>query len=308
MTLPEIERLFAQGRYLEVRLATEQAAQMDDHQREKQLYALTLSKSGAAGTAEKFFRKVYEVAPQNPENAGIMGGILKELFRYTREQHYAVEARKIYLDNFNVTANYYTGINAAAMHAVTGSMGAARDIARNLISGLQPSTTDFWEIVTLAEAKLLLKQTAEAIELYNAGRKLAGQDWGKVNSVFKQLWLLNHYFTVPRIIIKAFSPPNVAAFVGHMIDKVGARTRFPESIASEIKIQIQERIQLLNIQIGYCSLACGGDILFAEALTESLGDVNIILPFPKEDFLETSVRFAGESWVQRFEALEKKWP
>jgi hypothetical protein len=55
-------------------------------------------------------------------------------------------------------------------------------------------------------------------------------------------------------------------------------------------------------------LACGGDILFAEALAEAGGELNLWLPFPKKDFLETSVRFAGQEWVDRFERLEERWP
>jgi hypothetical protein len=110
------------------------------------------------------------------------------------------------------------------------------------------------------------------------------------------------------MIIKAFSPPKIAVFMGHMIDRPGARTRFPASIETQVKTVLAERIKLLDIQVGYCSLACGGDILFAEALTEACGDVNIYLPFLKEDFLETSVRFGGQEWVNRFESLEKKWP
>src|SRR5258708_26239685 len=186
MNLPEIEKLFAQGRYLEVRLFTEEFAAQEDHQREKQLYALSLSKSGAAGMAEKFFRPVYNQTSEDTESAGIMGGILKELFRYTRDQHYAVEARKIYSDNFNSTGNYYTGINAASMHAITGRLNTAREIAANVISKLPAAASEFWEIVTQAEAKLLLKQTHEAVELYTEGRKLAGNDWGKVNIVYNQ--------------------------------------------------------------------------------------------------------------------------
>ncbi len=307
MNLLEIEKLFSQGRYLEVRLLTEQFTEHEDHLREKQLYALALSKSGAAGKAEFFFKQVYDKAPNDPENAGIMGGILKELFRYTHDQHYAVEARKIYHDNFNITGHYYTGINAASMLAITGRLSAAREIAGKIISSL-PSPSDFWEIMTLAEAKLLLKQTHEAVELYNQGRKLADKDWGKINIIYKQLWMMNHYFPIPNLIIKAYRPPKIGVFIGHMIDREGGSVRFPKSIEAQVKSAIVERIKLMDIQIGYCSLACGADILFAEALTEACGDVNIYLPFPKKDFLETSVRFAGQEWVDRYEALEKKWP
>ncbi|HCW06297.1 MAG TPA: hypothetical protein DGG95_02910, partial [Cytophagales bacterium] len=272
------------------------------------LYALSLSKAEASGAAEKFFSPVYSATPANEENAGIMGGILKELFRYTQDQKYAIEARDIYANNFNQTESYYTGINAASMFALTGKSVTAKEIANKILAKLSIDTSDFWEIVTIAEAKLLLKKSQEAVEFYSRGRKLAGKDWGKINSVYKQLWMINHYFPVPSSVIKAFSPPKIGVFVGHMVDREGGNVRFPKSIVPQIKQAIDERLKSLDIQIGYCSLACGGDILFAEALTENNGDVNVYLPFPKEDFLKTSVSFAGQEWVDRFEKLEQKWP
>jgi hypothetical protein len=55
-------------------------------------------------------------------------------------------------------------------------------------------------------------------------------------------------------------------------------------------------------------LACGSDILFAEAMAETNAQVTIYLPFGKEDFLKTSVAFAGDHWVNRFNELVKKYP
>jgi hypothetical protein len=38
------------------------------------------------------------------------------------------------------------------------------------------------------------------------------------------------------------------------------------------------------------------------------GEVNIWLPFAKEDFIEASVRFAGGNWLERFEKLIARFP
>ena len=43
-------------------------------------------------------------------------------------------------------------------------------------------------------------------------------------------------------------------------------------------------------------------------MVETGGELNLYLPFATADFLDVSVRFAGEQWVQRFEALTKKFP
>jgi class 3 adenylate cyclase len=82
-----------------------------------------------------------------------------------------------------------------------------------------------------------------------------------------------------------------------------SKPRFPEQISKEIKAAILEILVEKNIRIGYSSLACGGDILFVEALLEMGGEPNIYLPFSKSDFLETSVEFAGQEWVDRFKKI-----
>jgi class 3 adenylate cyclase len=51
------------------------------------------------------------------------------------------------------------------------------------------------------------------------------------------------------------------------------------------------------------ALASGGDILFAEDLIERGAEVNVLLPLAVPEFIEASVRPAGESWVARFHNL-----
>jgi class 3 adenylate cyclase len=61
-----------------------------------------------------------------------------------------------------------------------------------------------------------------------------------------------------------------------------------------------------DIGFAYCSAACGADILFIEQALARDIEVNVTLPFAREDFVRTSVAFAGGEWVGRFErALEK---
>jgi class 3 adenylate cyclase len=58
----------------------------------------------------------------------------------------------------------------------------------------------------------------------------------------------------------------------------------------------------MHIGAAYGSLASGADILFAEALLRQGVALNVVLPFAATDFVEASVRPAGEDWVARFEA------
>ena len=303
-----IEHLIEQGRYLEARSLTMKAIARDADIRIQQLHALALSKSGMPVAAKDFLEKVYIIHPEDAETAGILGGIYKELFKQTEDSEYAIQSRDTYLKNFSITGSYYTGINAATMSAIAGQARKGREIAQEVISKIG-ETQSFWEIATLGEAYLLTKDYKKSIELYQKARQLAGMDWGMISSVHNQLWLISHYMNVPSEILKIFNPPAVAAFVGHMIDRPDRPSpRFPSSIEGAVKEAIRASIQSNKIAIGYCSLACGGDILFAEAMEEEGGEVNIFLPFNKEDFIRESVSFAGGNWTERFDALMSKHP
>lgn len=308
MTSPDhIHQLLNQGRYLEARSESEKLISTSDDLVTKQIHALALSKSGTPQAAAEFFAPIHQQHPDDAETAGIMGGIYKELFRQTQSQKYALLSRDAYLNNFVITHNHYTGINAATMSAIAGKFQRGREIAQEVLAVLPESSSDFWELATKAEAKLLNKDPRTAADLYFKAHKLAGSDWGKINIVYNQLWMLNHYMLVPGEILKAFSPPNVAVLIGHMIDHPDRTVpRFPAQYAQTVKDTLTGIVKSLNVRIGYTSLACGSDTLFAEVIQESGGELNLFLPFKKDDFLDTSVRFAGEEWVRRFEKVTEE--
>ncbi len=299
-SLDEIEILISQGRFLEAGTHAKNPV-MADNLRAKQLYALALSKSGAPESARDFLEPVYHQNPEDPETAGILGSIYKELFKKNQQSAFAVQSRDTYLKNFIATNSSYTGINAAAMSARLMQSSKAKELSRTVVEVINPATTDFWELATLGEANLLIKERDKSMAYYVAARNQATTDWGKVTSVYNQLWLLNHYLPVSKELLHIFAPPTVVAFTGHMIDAPQRATlRFPESISPQVKDAIGSAIQTLHASIGYCSLACGADILFAEAMLEAGGEVIALIPFDREDFIDTSVRFAGEDWIKRY--------
>ncbi len=308
-TPDHIESLISQGRYLEARYLIENNTTDANAIKSEQLYGLALSKSGMPEDALQRLEALYKTYPDDPETAGILGSVYKELFKKNQQTSFALLARDTYLKNFIITKNYYTGINAAAMSAMIMQGSKSREIANEIIRMIDLETNNFWELATLGEAYLLIKNRTKAIEYYLKARKVAGTDWGKIGSVYNQLWLLNHYIDGNREAMKIFNPPGVVAFAGHMIDHPSRKTaRFPAAIEMQIKNSILNSLQTINAHIGFCSIACGSDILFAESMAELGREVNIFLPFDTHDFAEVSVRFAGDQWVQRFNSLIEKFP
>jgi hypothetical protein len=308
-TIQQIENFISQGRYLEAQHGAETLRNQGPDLRLDQLYALALSKSGAHDDAQRCIEPVYKSNPDDPETAGIMGSIYKAMFKKNQQTSFALQSRDTYLKNFSATQNHYTGINAASMSAMIMQASKSKEIARLIITLISPDSTGFWELATLGEAHLLTKESEKSVEYYIKARKVAGNDWGKINSVYDQLWLLNHYIPVQKEVMRIFSPPGVVAFVGHMIDHPSRPTpRFPRSIEKQVKDAMISNLTAINAHIGFCSLACGSDILFAESMTSLNRELNIFLPFKVEDFIETSLRFAGEEWVQRFRTLIETYP
>ena len=307
-SIARLEDLIRMGHYAQARTLATELLSADSSHRIQQLYALSLSKSGVPEAAQEYLESIIKHHPDDAETMGILGGIYKELFKKNQSPKYAVLARDTYAKNFEVTKSYYTGINAATMSVLAGQGRRGKEIAMEVLQVLKNPEHDFWEAVTQAEAYLLVREKVKAEESYRHARSLAGADWGKINSAYNQLWLLNHYVAVPAEILKAFSPPVVVAFVGHMIDHPARQQpRFPAHIESEVKQAIRTVIKTVNAKIGYCSLACGGDILFAEAMEEVGGELNLFLPFNQSDFLDASIRFAGKDWEERFTRLVNKY-
>jgi class 3 adenylate cyclase len=99
----------------------------------------------------------------------------------------------------------------------------------------------------------------------------------------------------------ALVAPTIMHYGGHMLTAVGSDKKgFCEDHVIPTKAKLQETLKTLRVGAGYGSLACGADILFAECLLEAGAELHVVLPFRKDDFVDTSVRRAGPDWIERF--------
>lgn len=92
-------------------------------------------------------------------------------------------------------------------------------------------------------------------------------------------------------------------FSGHMVDAPDrTEPRFPPERVPLVRRNIAEVIWPIDDpEVGAVSgLACGGDLLFAEEWLKTGRALQAYLPRPVEEFLDESVRFAGEEWVASF--------
>jgi hypothetical protein len=110
--------------------------------------------------------------------------------------------------------------------------------------------------------------------------------------------------------------PLSLVFTGHMVDLPGrSPPRFPPEFEDAARFEVERRIARhtegcsKTSAKGFASLARGGDILFHEICRNFGFDTVIVLPFPPDLFLKTSVEGAeGGDWPRRFQKLWDETP
>ncbi len=93
-------------------------------------------------------------------------------------------------------------------------------------------------------------------------------------------------------------------FAGHRLDLSGEGKRFPLSLESEVRKQIDETLKRLdadsNDHAFLPGVACGGDIVFIEAALDRGLKIHVHLPCSEADYIDANVIPGGNQWVERF--------
>lgn len=105
---------------------------------------------------------------------------------------------------------------------------------------------------------------------------------------------------------------HVLLFSGHMIDAAGRETpRFPpkaEAAATRAIARVLHELKVGPADLGIAEGACGGDLIFAEALLARGASLELRLPFHQSRFLRNSVLYPkrkppSDRWLKRFLAV-----
>jgi hypothetical protein len=173
--------------------------------------------------------------------------------------------------------------------------------------------------MTLADLEVLTSNAERVEKAYADAVAVADGDWFNLNSAREQLEMLASLDFRPAEVgaglkvldaaLGALEKPDrefkqVVLFFGHMIDRKKRKPpRFPSENERDATKKINAKLDEFGVEagdLGLCGGACGGDLIFAEACLERGMSMEIRIPFDTSTFLEKSVRFAGESWEDRF--------
>jgi class 3 adenylate cyclase len=267
---------------------------------------LSLANAGATALAlEKYYD--YGLDQQDETDARSLLGRLKkdQAFAATGEARAALfrEGRAHYEDAFRAATDagdpeaYYPAINAATLALFAGDAEAADRLAGEVLGLLAPRIASlneaapdrYWVLATALEAHLVRGDLDAARGLVDRVVAVGVHDDAALATTGRQLERVVAAKGLDASVLDAFKLPTVVHFLGNMK-------------ATTVADDIAGLLDGMHIGAAYGSLASGADILFAEALLARDIAVNVVLPFAADDFIEASVRPAGEDWVARFEA------
>jgi class 3 adenylate cyclase len=208
-------------------------------------------------------------------------------------------ASDAYLSIYSDTGDSYPGINAASLARLCGETAKAQQLAADILA--QPEVaepSDYYMAATRAEALLLLGKSDESARCLRSAADMTGNTDGARSTTCRQLGLLARQMGLDEAaaegLLSTVRPARVMHFCGHIFAS-------DDTAETAIGKAIVDRLEEADIGFAYGALAAGADILIAEAVLARGAELHVILPFAKEDFVEQSVRPAGEGWVARFE-------
>jgi class 3 adenylate cyclase/tetratricopeptide (TPR) repeat protein len=271
----------------------------------RQRMALALAQMGSSTRAQDILNALLAKEPADRETLSILGRTYKDQWCANPDnENYLRQAFDHYNRAFEVPpADSYPGINAATIAFLLKETDKANRIAKTVLEICQQQPDDYWKHATVAEALVVLGDAEAAKSAYRAAVAAEKDNLRAFSSTRKQARVLSRQlYGRPDAFDECFPIPKLVVFSGHMIDAPDRRSpRFPPAKECEVKELLEKQLEAMNAGIGFASAASGSDILFLEAILARGGTIHLVLPWPADEFVKTSVAIAGNStWVERF--------
>jgi adenylate cyclase len=204
---------------------------------------------------------------------------------------------------------YFTCVNAATLWLVAGSPARARTLAERALEltrtpKADDSPTDaYWRAATEAEAWLVLGNVDKATTALAVAAAIGADDVAARAVTGRQLRVLCETAGIDVSLLESLALPSVLHYCGHRIspdsEKAGG---FAPSEEAAVVEQVGEFLDDRTLDAAYGALACGADIIIAEAVLERGVPLHVVLPFDSADFETSSVCSGGNGWSARYRA------
>ena len=263
---------------------------------------------GASGGSEAH-REAQLVEDLAALNARLLKEHAFEAARPADRKKQAMASFNAYHGLYEHKQGYYPGVNAATMALIAGNAEVARHIAAGLIDTLDAGAKDYWPLATLAEALLIAGREAEAKEVLAKASVARGADDGaKASTILQFRRLATVLDTGIEALVSALKPRSVAVFSGHLFRGDELDEAAQQATEQAVRKRAEALLAEHDVGIVYGALACGTDIILAETALALGAELDVVLPFATERFIETSVRIGDPpgrpgKWEKRFRAI-----
>jgi adenylate cyclase len=275
--------------------------QFPDDPDARYLQALAMARLGDPHAALRIYERNRVEGIGTEDALALRGRLLKDLAtRAPGEKRTELfrQSSQAYRLAYQLSDGYFSGINAATTSLLAGDEVEAKRLAEAI--GRRPDIAeprDYYAAASGAEAMLVRGEVEEATAMFAEARRRPDASPGNVASTARQVRLIAARLSIPgdqcERLLAAIRPSPVIHFCGHMF-----RAGWP--VEAELRQAIDAILDETRALIAYGPLACGADILIAEAILERGGELHAVMPFAEEDFLRTSVRLGGPEWESRY--------
>lgn len=266
---------------------------------------LALARGGATELALRRFDDygLAEVS-DNEDALALLGRLLKDKAEALPDVSRAatlVQSAEAYRQAWELTDGYYSGINAATLYSLAGRPDVGQNIAQKVLTRAGNVPIDegmearYFREATVAEALLLLNRDDQARTALAIAMQTDPDNYVAHASTLNQFQRILDFRSEAAGWLDAFRPPATCFYTGRIrgLPVEGAVT---DELAGIIAAFLDAR----QIGSAYGALAAGSDILFAEAILERGGTLNVLLPCQRQTFEAHSVAPYGDAWVTRY--------
>ena len=274
-----------------------------DDPQARYLQALAMARLGDEDAALRFYERnrVEEIGTEDA--VALKGRLFKDLAVRSsgaRQVDLFRQSSQAYRAANRMSDGYFSGINAATTAFLAGDVREACELAAAIAH--RPDVADpqdYFAAASGAEAMLVCGKVEEAADLYTAARQRPDASPGMIASTARQVELISGHLPMSEEqrerLLSSIRPSPVVHYCGHMF-------RAGWQVEKKLAGSIEDILTETGALIAYGPLACGADILIAEAILARGGELHVVLPFGEEDFLRTSVRVGGAQWEARYVA------
>jgi hypothetical protein len=274
----------------------------------RQRAILALASTGATARARAMLRELGLEGREPDEIVALEARLAKEhalSVRGAERARHALTAATLYECIHARTSGIHSGINAAAMRLFAGDPDRATMLARQVLDTCtreRPASPEeaYYVAATEAEASLLLGDADKASAKLRMVRLLSNDDHSARAALRRYLRRICEEKGIAPEVLDLLKPPSVIHYTGHRIAPDGSSGSFAPESEDHVAQQVASYLASKKVGFGYGSLACGADIIFAEALLKRGAELHVVLPAAESEFSRVAVAPAGPAWMKRF--------